>query len=359
MDVVSASQIISAICDMLGVSKWIIPKFWARPQVLEHYVNKLGNSDEKTRKSAKEILVKAKEKSIPLLIDALKDRENGIKRKEAADALKGIGSLSIEPMLAEWYKVLNEDDEVADFLVSALQEMRGANEIKHFISLLNNDDPRGVKYGAVVILGRMQATEAIESLIKLMTYKNENCEIRREACLALGNVGAARAIEGLKIVVKDNDWRLRQAAIEALGTIGNIAAEEVIIPALDDIEWRVIEAAVIALPKISATGSKNKLVPLLKHRQWEVRKAVAETLGEFKDVMAIEYLKNYLESEEDIQVGEAIAEALKKINGESGRHAIGEAYMTLEKNGNHEMAKIVIIKYSELCQSIQRGLSSV
>ncbi len=189
MDAGLAFQIISTICDILGVSRWVIPKFWARPHVLEHYVNNLGNNDEKIRKSAKDILVKTKEKSIPLLIDALKDRENGIKRKEAADALKSIGSLSIEPMLAEWYKVLNDDDEVADFLTSALQEMRGANEIKHFISLLNSNDPRGVKQGAVVILGRMQASEAIESLIKLMTNKYENWEIRREACLALGNAG--------------------------------------------------------------------------------------------------------------------------------------------------------------------------
>lgn len=58
MDVVSASQIISAICDMLGVSRWVIPKFLAKPHVLEHYINNLGNSDEKTRKSAKDILVK-------------------------------------------------------------------------------------------------------------------------------------------------------------------------------------------------------------------------------------------------------------------------------------------------------------
>ncbi|NJD75761.1 MAG: HEAT repeat domain-containing protein [Candidatus Methanoperedens sp.] len=359
MDAGLAFQIISTICDILGVSRWLIPRFWARPQVLQRYVNNLGSSNEKTRKSAKEILVKAKEKSIPLLIDALKDRENGIKRKEAADALKSIGSLSIEPMLVEWYKVFNEDNEVVDFLGSALQEMRGANEIENFISLLNNDDPRGVKYGAVVILGRMQATEAIEALIKLMTNKNENWEIRREACLALGNVGAARAIEGLKTVVKDNDCRLRQAAIEALGTIGNIEAEEAVIPALNDTEWNVIEAAVIALPKISATGSKNKLVSLLKHNQRQVRKAAAETLGEFKDEMAIESLKNCLETEEDRQVGEAIAEALKKINGDPGRQAIGEAYMTLLKNGNHEMAEIVNSKYSELCQSIQRGLFSV
>ncbi len=358
MDVISASQMISAICDMLGVSRWVIPKFLAKPQVVEHYINNLGNSDEKTRKSAKDILVKAKEKSIPLLIEALKDRENGIKRKEAEDALKSIGSLSIEPMLAEWYKVLNADDEVADFFVSALQEMRGANEIKHFISLLNSNDQRGIKRGAVVILGRMQASEAIESLIKLMMNKDENWEIRMEACRALGNVGATRAIEGLKTIVKDNDCRIRQAAIEALGTIGNIEAEEVVISALDDTEWQVIETAVTALSKISATRSKTKLISLLKHDQPQVKIAAAEALGEFKDVMAIESLKDCLEIEEDRQVGEAIAEALKNINHGKGEDALGEAHMILKINGNHGMAEIVNSKYYELCQYRQRRLFS-
>lgn len=359
MDAGLAFQIISTICDMLGVSRWVIPKFWARPQVLERYVNNLGSSNEKKRKSAKEILVKAKEKSIPLLIDALKDRENGIKRKKAADALRSIGSLSIEPMLVEWYKVFNDDNEVADFLGSALQEMRGANEIKHFIYLLNSNDPRGVKKGAVVILGRIQAREAIEPLIKLMTDKYENLEIRREACLALGNAGATIAIEGLKTVVKDNDWRLRQAAIEALGTIGNIEAEEVSISALEDTEWQVIETAVITLSKISGTRSKTKLIPLLKYKQWQVRKAAADALGEFKDQMAIESLKDCSETEEDRQVEAAIAEALKKINGDSGMRALAEAYVTLKKNGRDEMSAIVISYYSELSNSIQRGLFSV
>ncbi|NQT48470.1 MAG: HEAT repeat domain-containing protein [Chloroflexi bacterium] len=66
---------------------------------------------------------------------------------------------------------------------------------------------------------KMEAKKDVKGLIKLLTY--EDRDVRKAVTYALGEIGDAQAVEGLKQALKHEDWQLRWYAAEALKRIAS------------------------------------------------------------------------------------------------------------------------------------------
>ena len=82
---------------------------------------------------------------------------------------------------------------------------------------------------------KMKAKRNVKGLIKALGYQKDY-KVRRDAAEALGQIGDARAVEGLTVKLKDREeiWEVRVAAAEALGAIGDPTAVDSLIAVLTD-----------------------------------------------------------------------------------------------------------------------------
>ena len=62
---------------------------------------------------------------------------------------------------------------------------------------------------------KMKARRDVKSLIKVLS-NSKDVQIRKQAVLALGELGDARALKPLVAAQKDQDWDMRSSAPEAL-----------------------------------------------------------------------------------------------------------------------------------------------
>ena len=91
--------------------------------------------------------------------------------------------------------------------------------------------------------------------------------------------------------MNDNDWRVREAAVIALGEIRDSHAVEPLLAVMKNDEWRVRKAAVVALGNIKDKGAVESLLMVMRDQDdWKMRKAAAIALGQIKDARAIEPL---------------------------------------------------------------------
>jgi HEAT repeat protein len=115
---------------------------------------------------------------------------------------------------------------------------------------------------AIAALGVVGDKSAAQRLLLILQSQEEEDDIRREAALALGNIGDNRAVKPL-VETLDN-WSLREQAATALGNIGDRSAVDALIVALQeygpDNVW-FLKSAAEALGRI---GDTRALVPLLR-----------------------------------------------------------------------------------------------
>lgn len=110
-----------------------------------------------------------------------------------------------------------------------------------------DDERASVRREAAIALGRIGDARAVEPLIQ--TLKDQYDYVRREAAYALGIIGDARAVEPLIQALGDEDSYVRGDAAEALAKVGKPAIEP-LTKALKGGDSRVRDAAKGVLGKI-------------------------------------------------------------------------------------------------------------
>lgn len=147
--------------------------------------------------------------------------------------------------------------------------------VQQLLGLLNDDNFEN-KYIPIYILGELKAKEAVDDLIKILDF-HENEVLWEEtdnlaAIYALGKIKDERAVEPLIKLLKNKPFDVSSAAAWALGEIGDKRA----IPDLEDalkedefdIWWTAgIETADTMFDDMFCDGEGEGFVPIFDHIQ--------------------------------------------------------------------------------------------
>jgi HEAT repeat protein len=137
---------------------------------------------------------------------------------------------------------------------------------------------------------------AVEPLIRVVSDRRADYNVRNGAAWALGVIGDARAIDPLAEAIKKRGIGLE--AVRALGRIKDVRAIERLVEILKDDELYPEDrsSAAEALAMIGEPGL-TPLVEALADEDSKVRLYAADALGRMKDARAVEPLLNALNDE--------------------------------------------------------------
>ena len=179
----------------------------------------------------------------------------------------------------------------ADPTVRSAEALRlGFEKVKEAVpSLIEalKDEVTGVRINAVVSLGKLGDSAAVEPLIDILN-NDKVVAARAMAAEALGNFRDDRAAsELLKACDSAND-NIRCSAVGAIGNIGNDAAvKKLMNKAENDPDWSVREAAVLAV-------------------------SIAAEKGDIREKEALKVLKRIIKKEKNKRVQVAAEKALAR-----------------------------------------------
>jgi len=141
--------------------------------------------------------------------------------------------------------------------------------------------------------------------------KHSEGYIREAAAAALGNAGAARAVEPLIAALDDTTWAVRKKAAESLGKLGDARAVGPLVRGMKEGNAELRATALEALIKLGKP-SVEPLIGCLKYDDPFVRERAAQALGNLRDVRAVPALNDSLK-DPDADVRAAAAAALESL----------------------------------------------
>lgn len=144
-------------------------------------------------------------------------------REVAIDAMGQVGSPAVDTLLK-----LLRDWEVRKYAIAALGKIRDERVLDPLMLQLRNDEFKDDAIDALVQLGE----PSVERLIGALRDKDEN--VRKCAVLALGRIKSSHAIDPLIEMLGDKDWFTRLTAAAALESIGDERGREAIKPLVKD-----------------------------------------------------------------------------------------------------------------------------
>jgi HEAT repeat protein len=250
-----------------------------------------------------------------------------IVRMHAAKALGRIQDpetvASLMPLLQDRVKAVREEASTALAAIgnAALSSLLGAlNHVEWLVRL-----------HAVEALGKTRSPEAVDPLLSTL-FNDRDRAVREDAVRALGQIGDARAVEGLLTAVKEPE--LRTLAVEALGRIGDRRAVPVLIEVLEgvdrpeasrpidgcgdrwDEEILTLGAAARALGAIRDEAAIPLLVKMLHHTV--TRAEASDALTRFGSAV-IAPLLVVLARESDDNIRYHVKDTLAKVGWRPGR----------------------------------------
>jgi HEAT repeat protein len=166
------------------------------------------------------ISVAARSADPELLVRAVADHTDAVRRNAALDALARGGARSVPALV----RALEDDDpEVVMFAATVLGKTRDREAIPHLIRLLDHEDVNIVQ-AAIESLGHLRAGAAVPRLAQLLDH---DPWLRFGAVHALGEIGDPRAVGALASALDDSDvWELVVSALGKLRSpdaIGHLA----------------------------------------------------------------------------------------------------------------------------------------
>jgi HEAT repeat protein len=173
-----------------------------------------------------------------------------------------------------------------------IEKMKAERDVEGLINALNYQKDPKVRWAAVVELGEIKDTRAVEPLIAAI----KDNELAWRAAQALGKIGDVRAVESLIAALKDTQRAVCQKAAEALVKIG-VPATEQLIGAIKNEDELVRNAAALALSKIGIP-TVDPLISMLKDNSAGVRRTAAYALGWMGDTRAVRPLVDALKDED-------------------------------------------------------------
>ncbi len=279
--------------------------------VIPFTVKKLEDGDWRVRKTAIEILLEIKGKTvIDALIGALYREDNANARNSAIDALVSLGSEATNQLI-EAYK--NAGTDVRKFIIDIFGNTGDLKGVPLLLKALE-DRNENIRASAVEHLGNIRGNvSVINALTEVL--KNEDIWLAYPAANALGRIADARAVDALVSVLPLK--ALREPVIRSLGQIADVRSLSSIAPFLKDKSKTIREESVRAIGQFFLKGipgekivdgmkgvlgnkARDILLPHTKSNERGLKVAALLLLGLFKDRNAIAPLLE-MSIEEDLQ----------------------------------------------------------
>jgi len=122
----------------------------------------------------------------------------------------------------------------------------------------------------------LKQNQDIHGLIEALNFQEDH-NIRREAALALGQIGESSVVNPLINCLQDHKL-VREVAARSLGEIGDSNAIDPLIQLLNDQDWEVRGSAAKALGKIGDEKAINPLINALHDAKPSERWFIAHAL---------------------------------------------------------------------------------
>lgn len=138
-------------------------------------------------------------------------------------------------------------------------------------------------------LAKIKDPSVIDVLIDATSDKQE--EVRIEVIQTLGEIGDERAVNPLVHTLGDESLVVREKSARALGKLGRPEAEEALISALNsNTNLTIVCAIAEALGQIEDARAVEPLITFLNHKESIIRECTAASLGNLRDSRAVESL---------------------------------------------------------------------
>jgi HEAT repeat protein len=247
--------------------------------------------------------------AVPALIAALRDRSPRV-AEEAAEALGLIGDRAAVPPLVDALR--HPDSSARVGAVKGLGSLRDSFSTGPLVAVLGGDPNWLCRREAAVALGDIGDPDAASALIGALD--DNDTYNRTFAVEALGKLRVAEAAP--RIVAMLDDSQAEKAAVEALVRIGAPSVSAILsgLRTLEQYSGR--PAAFLALGKLGPPAI-DPLIRSIDDAESDVRAMAAAALGEIGDPRAVERLSSLLGDEPRVRNAAAIA--LSKIGTDGAR----------------------------------------
>jgi HEAT repeat protein len=258
----------------------------------------IEDADAVVRESAVMALGQLGLEAVDTLVAVLKKNKDPAARAGAADALAEMALRPAKPASEEAKTppanllkdtpalaalVLAMEDPSADVRTAAagaLADMESAKAVEALVAHLKDPEPRVREAAASALgpspLGRRRSPDAAKGLAAAL--EDDSPWVRREAVQALLALGDAAA-SPLVAALKSKKPMARSLAAWTLGQLKAAKAIDGLLPLLDDEGWKARAAAAQALGQVGDGRAATPLIKLLKDDDPLVRRAAAWALG--------------------------------------------------------------------------------
>lgn len=177
-----------------------------------------------------------------------------------------------------------------------------------------------VARNAADLLGEMQAEEAQAPLSELL--KHDDDRVRRAAISALAKLESPKALDSLRVAMRDTSPQVRMQAASGMGTRKGLRSAGTLTKALDSESDQEVQLAIVAaLGRVGTTDAVQRLIKaaepgggIFKKKATAVRVAAVQALGEARTPAAQNALQHLLD-DKDKEVKQAVFRLLMQAGG--------------------------------------------
>jgi HEAT repeat protein len=189
-----------------------------------------------------------------------------------------------------------------------IENLKKDRDVEGLTRLLENEDYL-IRKQAVLALEEIGDASCVLPIAR--RFQDTYMEVRNAACATLVKIGS-QAVEPLIEVLKDQNWIVREGAVEALEKIRDTRAIYPLIEALKDTNTKKISNALRSI----GPAAFEPLIEALKNEDSRIRMGAAMVLGEMKNPAAIDSLVK-ITKDEDHLVRQLASSAIHMIKHEN------------------------------------------